>query len=310
MELGHFEKFLMNITKNLILQYFLNKSGLAKGIILLLTAEFFFALATVFVKLLSNFSIIPAIEITFFRFLVGSIIGGILLYRNGETFVPNNLKFVLLRAIFNTTAFILFFASVQYTSITNANMLNMTYPIFIFIISIIVSKKLPTIWHFFILFFSITGIYLVIHPNFRNINIGDLLGLASGITGAIAILSLRMARKYDSSLLILFYLMSIGLVINLILMIPFFIMPNMKELIFLLISGILGFAGQAFLTIGYRYISARNGSMISSSRVLFAGILGYSILSESITLQILLGGILIIFSIVGTSCLAKDSDKN
>jgi drug/metabolite transporter (DMT)-like permease len=270
-----------------------------KGIILLLSAEICFSLSTVFVKLLTKQSEIPTIEITFCRFLFGVFAAGAILYFTKTSIIPNKINYVILRAILNTAAFILFFTSVKYTSITNANMLNMTYPLFIFLLTPFFIKKIPTFHYIIFIICSMTGIYLVINPNFNQINLGDLYGLASGITGAAAILSLRMARKYDSSFLILFYLMAIGLIINGILMLPYFIIPAKKDVLFLVASAIIGFCGQACLTIGYKFISARYGSIISSSRVIFAAIFGITLLSEKLNIQIIIGGMLIIFSIIG-----------
>ena len=59
-----------------------------------------------------------------------------------------------------------------------------------------------------------TGIYLVIFPDFSNINKGDMIGLLSGIFAAFAIITLSVAREYDSTVLIVFYLMAIGTVMQ------------------------------------------------------------------------------------------------
>jgi len=171
-----------------------------KGIVLILSAELLFAIASVFAKIITNTSEIAAIEITFFRFAIGIVISGYYLNKTGQSFRPSKPLFVLLRAILNTAAFILFFYSVEYTTITNANMLNMTYPIFIFLISIVFFKRIPSLLSILLLIASTYGIYLVIKPDFDHINYGDILGLLSGLVGAAAIISLRYARKFDSSL--------------------------------------------------------------------------------------------------------------
>ncbi|NJK97217.1 MAG: EamA family transporter, partial [Bacteroidales bacterium] len=104
-----------------------------KGIILLLLAELCFASSTVFAKLVTNTSDISGVEIAFFRFLIGFIASAYTVYRLKIPLKPHNTKLVLWRAFLNTTAADLLFLAVQHTSITNANMLNMTYPVFIFI---------------------------------------------------------------------------------------------------------------------------------------------------------------------------------
>lgn len=138
------------------------------------------------------------------------------------------------------------------------------------------------------LLIAMTGIYLVIFPDFSNVNKGDLIGLLSGIIAAFAIIWLSMAREYDSTVLIVFYLMAIGTVCNAIMMAPVFVMPKASELPFLLASGAAGLAGQIFLTMGYKNVSAKAGSMVSSSRIIFAAALGFFFFSEALSLRIIL----------------------
>lgn len=273
-----------------------------KGIFMLLLAELFFASATVFAKLVTNTSDISGIEIASFRFLIGFIASAYTVYKMRIPLKPQKTNLVLWRAFLNTTAVILFFLSVQYTSVTNANMLNMTYPVFIFLLSplfIKTEKAKPA--NYIFLLFTLLGIFLVIHPDFHKINRGDVFGLMSGLVGGFSVITLRLARENDSTVLILFYLMGIGLIMNSIVVIPTFKIPHGINVWWIALSAITGFLGQVFMTVGYKYISAREGSLVSGSRIVFAGILGITIFSELISIRIISGGVLIICSIVGMS---------
>jgi drug/metabolite transporter (DMT)-like permease len=280
---------------------FAMKPGIYKGIILLIVAELCFAGATVFVKFATTGTDIPGIEASFFRFLLGFFIAGYAMIKSKLSFKPNKTKLVIWRAVLNTVALIFFFLSVKHTTLTNANMLNMTYPAFIFLFAPMITKEKMNVLQSFYLILTISGIYLVIHPNFTNINIGDWYALISGITAALAVLTLRMAREFDSTTLILFYLMSIGLVINGALLLPIFVMPNLIQFENLLFSAVLGFAGQAFITSGYKHIDASKGSIVSSSRIIFSVIFGATIFYESFNVRWLIGGTLILISLIGIS---------
>lgn len=284
-----------------------------KGITLLLLAEFCFAISTVFAKLVTNSSEISGTEIVSFRFLIGFIASAYTVYKMKIPLKPHRTDLVLWRSFLNTTAVILFFLSVQYTSITNANMLNMTYPIFIFLFSplIIKSEKAKPINYLFLVLSSV-GIYFIIHPDFHNINKGDVFGLISGIIGGFSVISLRMAREYDSTILILFYLMGIGLVINAIIVVPTFIVPQGVNIFYVACSAVTGFLGQVFMTWGYKFISARDGSLMSASRIIFAVLLGVAVFSEELSIRIIAGGLLILTSISGISLMSyktKASEK-
>jgi drug/metabolite transporter (DMT)-like permease len=269
-----------------------------KGIFMLLGAEFCFAAATVFAKFANNISDIPAVEITFFRFFIGVFVAGFFLKQLGNSFIPVKKTFVIWRSILNLIAVILFFTSVKYTTITNANMLNMTYPIFIFLFAPIFGTDKISPVQVLYLAVSTFGIYLVIQPNFSHLLIGDLIGLLSGIVGAASMLSLRRARETDSTFLILFYLMGIGTVLNGLMLIPVFITPTWQQFGFIIVSAILGVAGQAFVTYGYKYIESAKGGIISSSRILFAMLMGIMIFDEMFNLKLIIGAGLILWAIL------------
>jgi drug/metabolite transporter (DMT)-like permease len=275
-----------------------------KGIIFLLSAEFCFATATVFAKFITNGSAIPAIEITFFRFFAGFFLMLIFLRSMNMSMIPHRWSLVIWRAILSTAALILFFYSVQFTSVTNANMLNMTYPVFIFMVAPLFWKQRIKVMAVFYLILTMAGIYLVIRPDFSSINPGDVLGLLSGVIAAFAIITLSMAREYDSTVIIVFYLMGFGLLSNGLAMIPVFVRPLGIQYFHLFASGVLGAMGQVFLTMGYKYINAKTGSMISSSRIVFAALLGFFIFSEPLTPLIIIGGCMIAGSIIGVSRLS------
>ncbi|HJZ39562.1 MAG TPA: DMT family transporter [Bacteroidales bacterium] len=278
-----------------------------RGIFLLILAEFCFASATVFAKFITNSSDIPAIEITFFRVSLGVIIATVYMLKTKTSFRPKKVSLVITRAVLSFSALVTFFYAVEHSSVTNANMLNMTYPVFIFLVAPLFKLERLHKIAFLFLVIAMAGIYLVIFPDFSNINSGDFVGLLSGIFAAFAIITLSVAREYDSTVLIVFYLMAIGTVCNAFLMAPVFIMPEAGDLPYLLASGFTGLAGQVFLTMGYKNVSARAGSMVSSSRIVFAAMMGFFFLSEALSLRILLGGLLIITSIIGVSALQKNA---
>lgn len=281
-----------------------------RGIIMLLAAELSFAAATVFAKFVTNSSTIPAVEITFFRFFFGIGIFYWALKKTGVSFIPVNKKFVIWRGILNTFAVILFFTAVKHTTITNANMLNMTYPIFIFLFAPFFGIEKITLNKLAYLILSVAGIYLVIQPNFDYFIMGDLIGLASGIVGGVSVLTLRKARETESTFLILFYLMAIGTVINGLFLIPVFEVPTFLQSLLITASALMGLAGQAFITYGYKFIEASKGSIISSSRIIFAVLLGIIIFDERMNTRLIIGAVLILYSVTSLTWFEAKQIKN
>lgn len=270
-----------------------------KGILFIVLAEFCFALSSVVAKFVLHDSEVSGLQITFFRFLMGAFISYAVLKKSGESFIPNKPQMVWWRAFFNTVSAMLFFFSLKYTTVTNANMLGLTYPLWVVMFAPVLIQEKFELKNIAFVFLALTGVYLIVHPNFATINIGDVCAFAAGITASIAVIALRQARKYDSTNIIIFYLMITGVVLNGFALIPVYTNTDIYHWILIIVSALLGFVAQIFITHGYKYIEATRGSLISSSRVVMAGAMGVIFFSDKITMQIIAGGVLILSSQYG-----------
>ncbi|NMB65023.1 MAG: DMT family transporter [Spirochaetes bacterium] len=272
-----------------------------KGILYVLLSAVTFSLSTVFAKYITSTSPIHGIEVSFVRFLIGFIISSGYIIIHKMSIRPNHIPLVLTRAVSNTVAVILFFVGVQYTTVTNANMLNMTYPVFVFVLAPLFNKERIVKINFLYLMITLIGTYLVILPHYSTINIGDIYSFLSAIISAIAVVALRESRKYDSTSIILFHLMSIGLVINGLAMIPVFTIPDTVTFVYMLLSGLSAYLGQAFFTAGFKFIDATSGSIVSSSRIFIAACMGIYFFNDACTTNIIVGGLLITVALIGVS---------
>jgi drug/metabolite transporter (DMT)-like permease len=264
------------------------------------------ALSTVFAKSVMNSSEISAMELTFLRFAAGFLLMGAFVIAKRVPLKPHNKQYVGLRSIFNVGAAIFLFLAAQYSSVTKSNMLNMTYPIFVFLMAPYINNEKIPVYHYLFLVVGMAGIYCILTPDLSefypgNINKGDIYGLLSGLLAGFAIAYLREARKHDSTPVILFYHMGIGTLITLVLSIPGFTLPRGEVLVPVILCVITSVAGQVLITAGYRSINAAPGALISCSRILIATLLGVGIFSDRLTLQVLFGGTLITVSLVGIS---------
>jgi drug/metabolite transporter (DMT)-like permease len=133
------------------------------------------------------------------------------------------------------------------------------------------------------------------------VNAGDFLAFGSALVAGLAISALRQSRKHDGSLLILFYVMSVGSVVTFLLMLPGFRMPGAVAASYAVGAAVAALLGQVCLTVGYRYISAAGGALVSASRIVFAIALGVMLLGDPLTLRTIAGATLIILSLLGVS---------
>lgn len=271
------------------------------GVILVLLSALSFALSTYFGKIVTNTTDMSGIITSFSRFFLGAILMTIFIIYKKKSFKSPDIKPIVLRSGFNSFAIMLYSAAYSYTTITNINMLNMTYPIFVVLFAPYYTKEIIDKKKYIYLAVVMLGSYIVADPRFGTVNIGDLLALGSGIMGAFSVMSLTNATKHNDGYIILFYVMVFGTLFNL----PF----AYNDLLSFEISGILpvfmsalfGILGQIFITFGYKYVDSATGSMISSSRIVIAAIIGYIFLGEPLTLRIITGMTLITGSLIGLS---------
>ena len=96
----------------------------------------------------------------------------------------------------------------------------------------------------------------------------------SGLTAAAAIIYLNISRRYHDSQTILFYMFGLGGVLMLVFFHDAIFWPNQLEFFYLFCCSAAGVLGQYLLTYGFLYVTAVEGSIISSSRIIMAAVLG------------------------------------
>ncbi len=278
----------------------------SRAILLNLFSSVCFAFSTVFSKYAHmNCKELSSFQVSFARFFVGALFMGWFAWRFEKSLKPNRLAWVIARGILNTTAVVALYFALQHTSITKANMLNWTFPVFVFLFSPYINKERPGPSQYGFLGLTMVGMILVISPDFSAINIGDVAALVSGVIGGAAVSVLRESRKHDDTFIVLFYLMMIGTFLNGILAVPFFILPPLPVGGLILSSALCGFLAQILLTTASRHLEAPIASVLMTSGIVIAGAMGVIFFGEQLTAKILIGGFLILISIVGVSGVLK-----
>lgn len=238
-------------------------------------SAFFFYLATVMIKWSQSagLKIDPAFFV-FSRFTLGFIWVSALLLIQKKRIQIRKKSYLLGRTITNCIAVYCFFKAVELTSVAQANILNMTYPLFITLFSWIFLKYQRNITQVIIVTVALIGIWLILNPRSMNFNIHSLWGLASGISAAASIMYLNLSRRVHDTETTLFFLFGLGSVIIFVVFFDKISLPQPAELKFLLYCSVLSIAGQYLITLGFKYVSAIEGGIISSTRILLAAVLG------------------------------------
>ena len=250
-------------------------------------SAFFFYLATVVIKLsqINGLNIEPAFFV-FTRLFSGFILISIIMLIQKKKIIIRNKSYLINRAVFNTIAVYCFFKAVSLTTVAQANILNMTFPLFIALFSWIFLKDQWELVSSIIVILAFVGVWLILSPKKMSFNLNSLWGLASGISAAIGIIYLNISRKVHDTQTILFFMFGIGSLITYILFFDKIGIPDIKEFKYLFWCSFFSFAGQILITLGFKYITAIEGGIISSMRILLAAILTPFIIAGSPVLSV------------------------
>lgn len=274
----------------------MNISDSNKAIVSLILSALTFASLTVGVKYLGEQDW-PSFTVTWGRFIFGFLVlGAIRFIKKQGVPRPNKPKLVFFRALSNFIAVSFFYLSIYLTSLVKANLLNMTYPIFIALFAplFLGEKTSKKTWLAVLICF--VGIMLILGFEVSEWNSGDFYGLICGVLASVSIMSLRASRIHDDSSTILFYVMLFGAVgLLAFIEVPKTLRPAELAVYFLVSAA--GLLGQFFLTYSYKYVTAITGAITGSVRVLFSAIFGLLFFAEGISLDLAVGAGLIIVSI-------------
>lgn len=251
-------------------------------------------------------------HVTMARFLMGTVVMIPSVIRNPAIIRPQVPRWVWFRAVSNVAAVFLFFYGIQLTTVSKANLLNMTYPVFVFLFAPFITREKNNPVLVGLLLLALAGVWNVVRPEtletLSDIATGDILAFGSALVAGFAISALRRARQHDSSSTVVFYMMVVGLVANMVIL-PFLTPPDPQVLGIIVAAGSAGALGQVMLTIGFRHISAAAGALLSTARIPIAGALGILLFADPVSPRALTGAIMIMVALVGVSLYSPVNER-
>ena len=243
-------------------------------------SAFCFYLSTVVIRWSQTEVAIAPSYFVFARFLMGFlVVGGIMAYRRQPP-LPRSYHLLLGRTFFNCVAVYCFYMAVKYTSVAEANILNMTYPVFVALISWTVLRNQRDPVALVMVVVAFAGIWLILSLGKIDFKTANLWGLGSGLTASLSMTYLNVSRQYHDTNTVLFFMFGLGALLILSIFHGDFFWPDSRELYYLVFCAATGVAGQFLVTIGFRYVTAVDGSIISSMRILLAALLGPFVAGE------------------------------
>jgi drug/metabolite transporter (DMT)-like permease len=159
--------------------------------------------------------------------------------------------------------------------LAEAMLLNYAAPLYIPLIAAVGldERPPPRMWGPILLGFA--GIALILKPGAGLFTPIALVGLASGLLAAIAMVSVRSLARTEPATRVVFYMMVLSTLLS-VLPLPFdWVPPTMREWLLLCVIGTLGTGAHIALTRAYALAPAAQIGPFTYTAVLFSGVYGW-----------------------------------
>lgn len=251
--------------------------------------------------LIKNVESISASSIAWFRTVIPSLFVLIWMWFRSISPFRGNYKKMIVGSVINTLRIYLFLLAFIYTSIGNAVIILYTWPIMVALIGYLFLDEKMGRYQAFLLFLAFSGIILAYSDKPFSFGDSDFVGmlaaLGASLFNALTVILFKSESENYHSFEMVFYQNFLGVIVFL----PFFIFGFEEARLidfglsafYGLMAGI-GVFGLFFY--GLKYLKATTASTLMYLEILSAIFFGYWFFDEVLSLNMILGGILIMTS--------------
>jgi drug/metabolite transporter (DMT)-like permease len=263
------------------------------GALFVLSASFTFAAMGALIKVVSTS--LPNELVVFFRNFCALvfILPWILYSRSLGSVKTSCFQLHLVRSLAGLSAMYCFFYSIAHLQLSEACLLASTAPLFIPVIAYAwirepVARKVRGA-----IIIGFIGILLILKPGVGVFQPIAIVGLASGMFAALAMVTIRRMSASEPTIRIVFYFSALGTLISAVPIIWSWQSPQPTIWCLLVLIGMLAAVGQILLTKGYSLAPAAQVGPLTYGNVVFSTFLGWLFWGESLDAMTWAGAVLI-----------------
>ena len=266
---------------------------------------------SIFVKLAGNE--LETMQIVFVRGVITLVVTGFILRYRGIPSLGNKRSVLILRGVVGSIALFFVYESLQRLTLPEATVIQYLYPIFTALFaSLIISEHIGKILYVAIIM-GLAGVYIILDFPFLSSGtiskMDSLIALSGSIlTGLSYVLVRKASQLKESPYVIMFYFPLFTVPMSLLFLPGNWVSPTGLTWGYLLMVGISSQLGQLFLTFGYELLPASRAAMTSYLQVPFSVIAGIIIFHDVITLNFMIGTLIILLTIF--MIMFKENTKN
>ena len=215
-----------------ILIFGVSMHNIDRGVMFMLGSALISAMNGAIAKILGEE--LSAMEIVFFRNMIGVLLILIALRHTPPSLPGGKLHLLLLRGFFGFSAMILFFYTITTIPLGEAITLNKTSPLFVAILAFFLMKERLNIYAIMAIFIGFSGVLFITQPAKFSMSHDHFLGLLGGFLAACAYATIKKIRDiYDTRIIVLSFV-GLGTLLPLLLFLvaPFVNAPDSLAFLF------------------------------------------------------------------------------
>ena len=268
-----------------------------KAILLTLSASFFAVLMEALIRTAQYDS--NVFTIGFSRFFFGLLIIFPYLVKNKfTTYKTKNLKFYIVRGLFNIPVMILGFGALVYIPFEQFKAMNFLSPIIVVLLSFLIFREKIFKYRILALVIGFLGTVIIIRPGYVEFNIGTIMVLVSLLFWSFIIILSKHVSKDDSPITMVSYQYTLMTFFALPLAIYFWETPSLFSILYVFIGAISGTILHLCLGLAYKYADLSVTQPIWFSGLIFGSAFGYFLFKEIPDLWTWIGGIVVFSSVL------------
>ena len=279
-----------------------------KAILLTISASFFAVLMEALIRAAQYDSNVYTIG--FLRFFFGLLIIFPYLVKNKfTTYKTRNLKFYIVRGLFNIPVMILGFGALIYIPFEQFKAMNFLSPIIVVLLSFLIFREKIYQYRILALIIGFLGTVIIIRPGYVEFNIGTIMVLVSLTFWSFIIILSKYVSKDDSPITMVSYQYTLMTFFALPLAIYFWETPSVYSILYVFIGAISGTILHLCLGLAYKYADLSVTQPIWFSGLIFGSGFGYFVFKEIPDLWTWIGGIVVFSSVLIITYNERNKDQ-